>query len=93
MKELEMAMGTTKIGNGGPEQPERAATGGRRGSAKQSAGRLQPVDHESASDLGMGLPMSSFTGMSNPKAAFDAISRRSTAMSNDGGTTEHGTPG
>lgn len=42
--------------------------------------------------MGMAMPTSSFTGISNPKAAFDAISRRSTAMSNDG-LTEHGTPG
>ena len=47
---------------------------------------------DSDADVGIGLPSSSFTGMSNPKNAFDAVSRRSTAMSNDG-LTEHGTPG
>lgn len=47
---------------------------------------------EPSANLGISMPSSSFGGLSNPKNAFDAISRRSTAMSNDG-LTEHGTPG
>lgn len=86
-----MAMSSTKAPLAKPEQA--TPTGARRASAKQSAGKLRPVEHDPTSDMGIGLPMSTLAGLSSTKAAFDAMSRRSTAMSNDGGLTEHGTPG
>jgi hypothetical protein len=47
-----------------------------------------------ADALGIAMPSTSFAGLSQTqgKNGIDAISRRSTAMSNDG-LTEHGTPG
>lgn len=43
--------------------------------------------------MGGGFPAGTImAGLGNPKHGMDAISRRSTAMSNDG-MTEHGTPG
>ena len=89
MKELEMAMSSAKAPSGMPEQATPVGLG-RRSSAKAS--KLRPGEHDT-SDVGSGLPMSTLAGLSSTKAAFDAMSRRSTAMSNDGGLTEHGAPG
>ena len=87
-----MAMSSAKAPLAKPEQA--TPTGGRRASAaRQSAGKVRPGEHDATSDMGIGLPMSTLAGLSSTKAAFDAMSRRSTAMSNDGGLTEHGTPG
>lgn len=64
----------------------------RRSSAHHKSNNFDVVGDDSDADVGIGMPTSSFTGLSKPKNAFDAVSRRSTAMSNDG-LTEHGTPG
>lgn len=89
MKELEAAMGGAKGGHaaGGHERK----TVPKRGNSADR--RQEGLDDDAEDDIAMGFPASSFAGLGNPKTAFDAISRRSTAMSNDGGLTEHGTPG
>lgn len=89
MKELEVAMGSAKVGHQASEH-EGGTDAKRRGSARRAGGDFQ--DDLEEDGLGMAMPTSSFTGIGNPKTAFDAMSRRSTAMSNDG-LTEHGTPG
>lgn len=85
-------MSAAKVGQ--PGKHEGGATApGRRKSAQQRSTNVQDAARaEEEAEGGLGLPSSSFTGLSHPKNAFDAMSRRSTAMSNDG-LTEHGTPG